>query len=95
MAATTRQRRARATKRGWRPCDLAVLVAAGAVVLAIGVLVYQRERRLEAKRRFEHEHFIEMHNERMTQGMTEDERREYYRRLDDLERENARRYGDD
>lgn len=86
MATTTRQRRARPTKRGWRPRDLAVLPAAGAVVLAIGVLVYQRERRLEAKRRFEQRHFIEMYDQRRTEGMTEDERREYYRRLDEMDR---------
>lgn len=95
MAATTRQRRAQPTKRGWRPRDLAVLAAAGAVVLAIGVGVYQRERRLEAKRRFEQRHFLEMHNQRMTEGMTEDQRRDYYRDLEEIERENARRYGDD
>ena len=90
MAVLVRSRtRTRAKGRGRR--ELAICLALGALLLAGGIALYQRERRLEAKRRFEQEHFIRMHDQRMTDGMTEAERREYFRDIEELKADARRK----
>lgn len=85
MAALVKYRK-RIRPRGWRPRDLAVVATVVAVALVAAIGVYMRERRLDAKRRYERQHFLRMHDQRMTEGMTEEQRQEYHRDLDEWAR---------